>query len=50
VIVVAILSNLVFKTATVWLLGHRSLLKKVLVATGLVFVASFLLLAYWPTV
>jgi uncharacterized membrane protein (DUF4010 family) len=48
VIVLAAISNLVFKGAAVALLGSRRLLMQVLVLFGTVFAAGVLLLVFWP--
>jgi uncharacterized membrane protein (DUF4010 family) len=48
VILVAAMSNLVFKGALVGLLGHRRLLVRIAMAYSLALVGGFLLLFLWP--
>jgi uncharacterized membrane protein (DUF4010 family) len=48
VIVVATLSNLIFKAGVVAMLGHRQLLVKVASLYGIVLVAGALMLIFWP--
>jgi uncharacterized membrane protein (DUF4010 family) len=47
-IVVASMSNLAFKIATIAVLGHRQLLRLIVPFYGIVLVAGALLLALWP--
>ncbi|HZS05375.1 MAG TPA: DUF4010 domain-containing protein [Blastocatellia bacterium] len=48
VIVVATLSNLIFKAGAVAMLGHRELLVKVASLYGIVLAAGALMLIFWP--
>jgi uncharacterized membrane protein (DUF4010 family) len=47
-ILVASMSNLVFKAATIAVLGHRQLLTKIALLYGLALAAGVLLLIFWP--
>ncbi len=48
IVVVAVLSNLVFKASAVAMLGHPKLLSRIAAAYGIVMVAGILILILWP--
>jgi uncharacterized membrane protein (DUF4010 family) len=49
-IVIAIMSNIIFKTGTVAFLGHRQLLKKVALFYSITLLVGSLLLVFWPNI
>ena len=49
VIVVAAMSNLIFKTGVILVLGHRQLLVKIGMLYSVALAAGTLLLFYWPS-
>jgi uncharacterized membrane protein (DUF4010 family) len=49
VILVAALSNLIFKAAVIWLLGHRQLFIRIVALYGVVIGVGTLLLLFWPS-
>jgi uncharacterized membrane protein (DUF4010 family) len=47
-IIIAALSNMIFKAGTIAALGHRQLMKKIALFYGLTLVSGILLLIFWP--